>query len=85
MWSNLRPPDLSLKEQLPADIALDAGYKKELRRRESMPGFPPMPRESDQEIVDEAENPLDVLPPPPDTKPMVQDCLERKSHNPAPQ
>jgi hypothetical protein len=77
----LGPPDLSLKEQFPADIALDADYEKELQRRESLRGMPPMPRETNQEIVDEAENPLDVLPPPPDTKLMEQDCLERRSHS----
>jgi hypothetical protein len=76
----LGPPDLSLKEQLPADIALDADYEKELQRRESLRGMPPMPRETNQEIVSEAENPLyDVGPPPPDTRVLEQDCLERKS------
>ncbi len=81
----LGPPDLSLKEQLPADIALDADYEKELQRRESLRGMPPMPRETNQEIVKEAENPLYVEDAPPDTKLMEQDCLDRKSHSPAPQ
>ena len=81
----LGPPDLSLKEQLPADIALDVDYEKELPRRESLQGLHPMPRETNQEIVNEAENPLyDVSSPPPDTKLMEKDCLDRKNHNPAP-
>jgi len=81
----LGPPDLSLKEQLPADIALDVDYEKELPRRESLQGLHPMPRETNQEIVNEAENPLyDVSSPPPDTKLMEKDCLDRKNHTPAP-
>jgi hypothetical protein len=80
----LGPPDLSLKEQLPADIALDVDYEMQLPRRESLQGLPPMSRETNQEIVDEAENPLyDVSSPPPDTKLMEKDCLDRKSHTPA--
>jgi hypothetical protein len=78
----LGPPDLSLNAQLPADIVLDVDYKKELKRRESLPGFSPIPQESDQEIMNEAENPFFVLPPPPDTKLMVKDCLERKNAKP---
>jgi hypothetical protein len=78
----LGPPDLSLKEQLPADIALDVDYKKELQRRQSLPGFPPMPKDDDQQIVSEAENPIYVESKPPDPKFMVQGCLERKSHTP---
>jgi hypothetical protein len=74
----LGPPDLSLNEQLPADIGLDADYRKELQRRESLPGFPPMPVEDDQQILNGAENPFYVISKPPDTKRLIQGCLDRK-------
>jgi len=35
----LGPQDLRLKEQIPADIALDIDYMTELQRRESLTGF----------------------------------------------
>jgi hypothetical protein len=40
------PQDLRLKEQLPADIALDIDYRAELRRREALPGLPVVATES---------------------------------------
>jgi hypothetical protein len=34
------PQDLRLRDQMPADIALDINYRLELQRRGSLPGFP---------------------------------------------
>jgi hypothetical protein len=36
----LGPQDLRLKEQLPADVAPDVDYRKEVQRREALPGVP---------------------------------------------
>jgi hypothetical protein len=80
----LGPQDLALWEKMPADIALDADYRKELRRREALSGFRGE-QESDQEIVNDAEDPVVSVPTPPDSKLMVQDCMQRKSHGSAPQ
>jgi hypothetical protein len=80
----LGPPDLGLWEKMPADIVLDADHRKELRRREVLSGFPGE-QESDQDIVNEAENPVFFVPTPPDTKLMVQDCIKRKSRSSKPQ
>jgi len=76
----LGPPDLALWEKMPADIVLDADYRKELRRREVLSGFPGE-QESDQDIVNGAESPVFSMPAPPDTKLMVQDCIKRKSQS----
>jgi hypothetical protein len=85
----LGPQDLRLKEQMPADVGLDVDYRMELQRREVLAGFPGTAtgtlKELDQQIVDGAENPLFAVPKPPDLKPMVQGCLERKNHSGAPQ
>jgi hypothetical protein len=59
-------------------------YRKELRRREALSGFPGE-QESDQEIVKDAEAPVVSVPAPPDSKLMVQDCIERKSRSSKPQ
>jgi hypothetical protein len=78
----LGPQEFRLNEPMPADIALDADYMTELQRRESVTGFPGKPtkslKESNQEIVREAENPLASAPQPPDAKDVAQNCLERK-------
>jgi hypothetical protein len=79
----LGPSDLSLWEKMPADIVLDADYRKELRRREVLSGFPGE-QESDQDIVNGAESPVFSMPAPPDTKLMVQDCIKRKSQSSKP-
>jgi len=85
----LGPQDLRLNEQVPADIALDVDYRMELQRRESLPGFPGVTtgarslKELDQQIVNGAENPIFAIPKQqPDSKPMVQSCLELKNGNP---
>lgn len=60
-----------------------------------MLGFPQAasetPKEFDQQIVNSAQNPLFVIPKPPDPKlpdpelsKAVQDCLDRKSHSSPP-
>jgi hypothetical protein len=77
------PQGLALWEKMPADIALDVEYRKELRRREALSGFPGE-QESDQDIVNGAEDPVVSVPPPPDTKLMVQDCIERKKRGSVP-
>jgi hypothetical protein len=78
----LGPPELALTEQMPADIALDADYRKEVLRRVALAGPPGMPamtkEERDEEIVKSAEHPLFEMPPPPDTKAITQSCLDRK-------
>jgi hypothetical protein len=61
----LAPHDLALWEKMPADIALNGDYKKELRRREALSEIPGE-QESDQEIVNDAECPVVAVPTPPD-------------------
>lgn len=87
----LGPQDLRLKEQVPADIALDMDYRMEQRRREALPGSPAPATEafkkSDQEIVKSAENPFYVIPKEMTKdvmKSVVQSCLDRKNRS-APQ
>ena len=94
------PQDLRLKEQMPADIALDVDYRMELLRRESLPGVPgALPgtpiatlKEEDQRTLRGAENPLLEVYHPPDPKAQdpelskaVQGCLDRKNRGSAPQ
>jgi hypothetical protein len=58
----LGPQNLTLWEQMPADIALDVDYRMELHRREALSGFPGSAtgtlKESDQQIVNGAEHPI---------------------------
>jgi hypothetical protein len=58
----LGPPALGLKEQMPAAIALDFDYRKELARRASLPGIPAQPpqtlEQENQEIVQGDADPL---------------------------
>jgi hypothetical protein len=82
----LGPTDLTLKEQFPAYIVLDAEYMAEVRRREG--GGSQTVKEFNQQFVDDAENPLFTLPKPPDPKEVqanVQSCLDRKSRGKTPQ
>ena len=82
----LGPQDFRLNEPMPADIALDADYMTELRRRESLIGFPPgesskSQKEFSDEIVQEAQNPiLEGAPKLPDAKEIEQSCLADKKH-----
>ncbi len=78
-------PDLAMKEQFPAYIALDAAYMAEVRRRESLlpGGGAATDKEFYQQFVNDAENPIYVIPKPPGPKEVqaaVQGCLDRKSH-----
>jgi len=83
----LGPGDLSLKEQMAADIALDIDYMKELQRRESFAGFPGARtrtlEESNRQIVRSASNPLLPIPPPPDLRRDTKNCLDRKNSSTA--
>jgi hypothetical protein len=89
----LGPQDLRLTEKMPADIALDVDYRKELQRRESLPGFPSGPtemlKEIDQQIMNGAEQPLFAIPKdrpnPKDAVTAVQSCIDRKNRRSAPQ
>lgn len=86
----LSPERLALKEQLPADIVLDSEYWAELKRRETLQGFP---RINDQQIVNDAESPLLDFPTAEETKALmqgplmqkdVQDCLANKTRSRTP-
>ena len=92
----LGPLDLQLKEQVPADIALDVDYRMELQRRDSLPELPggaPRPvteslRRENQEIVSDAEEPLfvpdkpsDPNTPDPRLAKAAQGCLDRKKQS----
>lgn len=89
---------LLLKEAMPADIALDIEYRKELGRRQSLPGIPAAsPKTIEQEnaeIIKEDSDPLflslvpslrDFNHPDPALQRAVQECREasgRESHRP---
>ena len=89
----LGPPDLRLREKIPADIALDPAYRVELQRGGDMLGFPnaasETPQEFDQQIVKSAEDPIFAIPKqlkdPTGERQAVQDCLDRKSRSKTPQ
>jgi hypothetical protein len=69
---------------LPADIALDADYMAELRRRQSLMGFwggesSKSPKDFNEGIVRDAQNPiLEGAPPPPDTRALEQKLPRRQ-------
>jgi hypothetical protein len=83
----LGPQDLRLNEKMPADIALDVDYRKELQRRDALPGFPGGTNgtleEFNQQIVSGAEHPLFAIskdrPDPKNAATAVQSCLDRKN------
>jgi hypothetical protein len=81
----LGPQEFKLSEPMPADIALDGDYMTEVQRRESLTGFPGEPtkslKDSKQEIVKEAENPLFGARKPPDPKDIAQSCLDLKKQS----
>jgi hypothetical protein len=88
----LGPQDLRLKEKMPANIALDVGYRTESLQREALfPGHVPGAttgatlKERNQQILNAAEHPIFVVPAPPDPKPVVKDCLDHKNRNNKPQ
>lgn len=74
------PQEFRLSEPMPADIALDADYMTELRRRESLMGEPSQsPKDFNDETEREAQNPiLAGAPKPPDAKGLRQSCLDAK-------
>lgn len=81
----LGPQEFRLKEPVPADIALDADYMAEMRRRESLLGLPPgqspkSQKEFSGEIVRGAQNPILEAGAPklPDAKAIEQECLDSK-------
>jgi hypothetical protein len=84
----LGPTDLQLREQMPADIALDTKYMAESERRLTLQGFPPdgfASEASRQRIVRTAQNAIFTMPKPPDVNAMVQQCLDQKGRNSTPQ
>jgi len=86
----LGPQDLRLWEKVPADIALDADYMKERRRRATLPGSPgsavQAPDGFDQQILQRAANPIFKIDASPvsaaDMAQAVRDCQERKRQAP---
>jgi len=87
----LCPPELALNEQMPADIALDADYMKELRRRELLDGEPEATtmtqKEQEESIVKGAEHPMLDLLQRPDNKviaAIAQSCREQKKQSSTP-
>jgi len=82
----LGPNDLAMKEQFPAYIILDSDYMAEVRRRESVlsGGGAPPDENFYQQFVNDSDNPLYLMPKPPDPKDVqkaVRGCLDRKSHS----
>lgn len=85
----LGPQEFRLNEPMPADIALDADYMTELRRRESLLGLlgesSNSPKDFNDAIVRGTQNPiLEGAPAPPDTRAIGQSCLDatKKRENP---
>ena len=80
----LGPPSLALREQIPAEIALDSAYMAELRHRANLLGADLMVA-SDAQIVSSAEQPLLDFPKAPDNaflRSLEKNCLEgRKNAN----
>jgi hypothetical protein len=77
----LGPQDLRLREQIPADIALDEDYVRELQQRMVLQGFPGAGMrlaEFNRQIVKSAEAPLLSLPkgPPPDLSALMSRAQE---------
>ena len=83
----LGPQELRLREPMPADIALDADYMTEMRRRESLIGLPgasKSQKEFSDEIMQASQNPiLEGAPPPPDIRAITQSCLDAKKQGSA--
>ena len=79
----LGPPELAVEEPMPADIALDNNYMKELHRRDALIGDPEETTNS-QRIVKSAENPMIEGPKPPDSKIIAairRSCIEQKKQS----
>ena len=83
----LGPTGLGLSEETPAYIALDVDYISEHLRRGALAGYPGIEgtiKDFNQRILDTAAHPLFVVPKTIDLKPIVQQCLDRKSHSSPP-
>jgi hypothetical protein len=82
------PQDLRLKEEMPADIALDVDYMREMQRRAALAGSfaegDMTSRAFNQRIVNGSESPLIAVPKTPDLKPLVQRCQDRRSRTSTP-
>lgn len=82
----LGPQDLRLWEKIPADIVLDAEYKKELRRRATLSGSPGAADELERQSAERAENPMFQMDAPPISAAMIEqaarDCRERQRKAP---
>ncbi len=80
----LGPQDLALNESIPADVISDREYVAELQRRDVVAGIPEgvssTANELNRQIMHDAENPLIVFAEP-DTKPLLQQCLDRKARS----
>ena len=76
----LGPQEFRLSEPMPADIALDADYMTEVRRRQSLMSEPSQsPKDFSDETVREAQNPiLEGGPKPSDAEDLAQGCLDSK-------
>ena len=79
----LGPQEFRLSEPMPADIALDADYMTEMRRRQSLMGFwggeSKSAKDFNDDVIREAQNPIaEGAPPPPDTRAIEQSCLDDK-------
>lgn len=88
----LGPQDLLVREKIPADIALDAAFHRDLQQGGPMIGFPDAPSETseefDRQIVNSAADPLFTIPttkdtgvPDPQLAKAVQACLDNKHHS----
>jgi len=74
----LGPQDLRLWEKIPADIALDYDYMRELDRRAVLQQFIP-PWWSRERILDDAEHAVIGKQPDPEfVRQLVEKCLEYK-------
>jgi len=75
---------------MPADIALDADYMNELRRREAIIGEPEATtmtqKEEDESIVKSAENPFLEWPKPSEKiiSALTKSCLDQKKQSSTP-
>ena len=83
----LGPTDLQLREQMPADIALDSEFMAESQRRLSLQGLPESDFTSEafhEAIVRTAQAAIYTVPRPPSVEAMVQSCVDEKRLNSAP-
>jgi hypothetical protein len=75
----LGPAEYRLGELFPASVAIDTEYITELQRRDSLLGsFARSSQELHDEVVQDAQDPILGVPPPPDVKALERDCLDHK-------